>query len=92
MLAWSCFVWSCFVYYQPTRLSPRPGLLLLAARGEGVDEVVREFHESLAREPEGAVAVAAINALTNVLIRSTATTMMGVQKELNDAAASLQRS
>lgn len=44
------------------------------------------------REPDGAVAVAAIKALTAVLKRSTATTMMGVQKELNDAAASLQKS
>ena len=63
-----------------------------AATGEAVEEVVREFHETIVREPDGAVAVAAIKALTGVLKRSTATTMMGVQKELNDAAASLQRS
>ncbi|KAK9799744.1 hypothetical protein WJX73_008490 [Symbiochloris irregularis] len=64
-------------YYRPT--------------GEAVDEVVRDFHEAIVREPDGAVAVAAIKALTGVLKRSTATTMMGVQKELNDAAASLQK-
>ena len=56
-----------------------------------MEEVVREFHDILAREPDGAVAVAAISALTAVVKRSTATTMMGVQKALNEAAASLQR-
>lgn len=56
-----------------------------------MEEVVREFHEILSRDPEGAVAVAAITALTAVVKRSSATTMMGVQKELKDAAACLQR-
>jgi translation initiation factor eIF-2B subunit alpha len=38
-----------------------------------------------------AVAVAAIKALTGVIKNSTAQTMMGLEKELKDAAASLQR-
>lgn len=38
-----------------------------------------------------AVAVAAIKALTGVIKRSTAQTMMGLEKELKDAAAALQR-
>ncbi|KAI7843881.1 hypothetical protein COHA_002427 [Chlorella ohadii] len=56
-----------------------------------VDAVVREFHEALARSSDMAVAVAAITALTSVIKNSTAQTMMGLEKELKDAAASLQR-
>ena len=55
------------------------------------DAVVREFHEALARSSDIAVAVAAIQALTTVIRSSTATTMMGLEKDLKDAAASLQR-
>ena len=38
-----------------------------------------------------AVAVAAIKALTNVVTHSQAQTMMGLEKDLKDAAASLMR-
>lgn len=38
-----------------------------------------------------AVAVAAIRALTGVIRNSEAQTMMGLERELKDAAASLQR-
>lgn len=53
--------------------------------------VVREFHAALARAPDMAVAVAAIRALTGVIARSSARTMMGLERELRDAAAALQR-
>lgn len=43
------------------------------------------------RSPDMAVAVAAIRALTGVIKNSTAQTMMGLEKELKDAAAALQR-
>jgi translation initiation factor eIF-2B subunit alpha len=55
------------------------------------DAVVREFHEALARSSDMAVAVAAIQALTTVIRSSTATTMMGLERDLKDAAAALQR-
>lgn len=54
------------------------------------DGIVKEFHEALQRSPDTAVAVAAIKALTSVIRNSTAQTMMGLEKELKDAAASLQ--
>mmetsp|Transcript_22540 Transcript_22540/g.62533 ORF Transcript_22540/g.62533 Transcript_22540/m.62533 type:complete len:370 (+) Transcript_22540:152-1261(+) len=53
--------------------------------------VVREFHDALMRNPDMAVAVSAIKALTSVMKKSTATTMMGLEKELREAAASLSR-
>jgi translation initiation factor eIF-2B subunit alpha len=53
--------------------------------------VVREFHEALARSSDMAVAVAAIHALTTVIRNSTATTMMGLEKDLKEAASRLQR-
>lgn len=55
------------------------------------DAVVREFHEAMARSSDMAVAVAAITALTSVIRSSKASTMMGLEKELKDAALSLQR-
>jgi translation initiation factor eIF-2B subunit alpha len=55
------------------------------------DAIVREFHDALARSPDMAVAVAAIRALTSVVKNSSAQTMMGLEKELKDAAASLER-
>ncbi|WIA14590.1 hypothetical protein OEZ86_013078 [Tetradesmus obliquus] len=55
------------------------------------DSVVREFHEALNKSPDMAVAVAAIRALTGVISNSSAQTMMGLEKELKDAAAALQR-
>lgn len=64
---------------------------LHAPTSPNADAVVREFHEGLARSNDIAVAVAAIQALTTVIKKSTATTMMGINEELNDAAKSLQR-
>ncbi|CAL5220118.1 g2073 [Coccomyxa viridis] len=59
--------------------------------GPGSDVVVKDFHDALARSPDTAVAVAAIKALTAVIERSKETTMMGIERELKDAAASLER-
>uniref|UniRef100_A0A061S326 Translation initiation factor eIF2B subunit alpha n=1 Tax=Tetraselmis sp. GSL018 TaxID=582737 RepID=A0A061S326_9CHLO len=53
--------------------------------------VVREFHDALMRNHDMAVAVSAIKALTSVMRKSTATTMMGLEKELREAANSLER-
>ncbi|GBF99985.1 translation initiation factor eIF-2B subunit alpha [Raphidocelis subcapitata] len=53
--------------------------------------VVKEFADGLGRSPDLAVAVAAIRALTGVIKNSGAQTMMGLEKELKDAAAALQR-
>ncbi|BDA47107.1 Translation initiation factor eIF-2B subunit alpha [Coccomyxa sp. Obi] len=63
----------------------------LPGGSSGTEMVVRKFHDALARSPDTAVAVAAIKALTTVIERSTATTMMGLEKELKDAASSLER-
>lgn len=52
---------------------------------------LREFHEALAKGTDIAVAVAAIRALTAVIRRSSAQTMMGLGKELEEAAQALQR-
>lgn len=55
------------------------------------DVIVKDFHDALARHPNMAVAVAAIHALTLVVKNSSAQTMMGLEKELKDAASSLER-
>lgn len=55
------------------------------------DVIVKDFHDALARNPNMAVAVAAIHALTSVVKNSSAQTMMGLEKELKDAASSLER-
>ncbi|KAL6767098.1 hypothetical protein ACKKBG_A38570 [Auxenochlorella protothecoides x Auxenochlorella symbiontica] len=55
------------------------------------EAVVREFHEALSRSSDMAVAVAAITALTSVIRSSSASTVMGLEKELKDAANALQR-
>jgi len=52
---------------------------------------VKEFHDALAKSSEVAVAVAAIKALTAVIRNSTSHTIMGLTRELQDAAAALQR-
>ena len=65
--------------------------LMLYFGDVGNESVVGEFHEALNRSPDMAVAVAAIKALTNVVVRSQAQTMMGLEKDLKDAAASLIR-
>lgn len=59
--------------------------------GGGGESVVREFHDALSRSPDMAVAVAAIKALTQVVVHSKAQTMMGLEKDLKDAADSLTR-
>ena len=51
---------------------------------------VREFHLSQ-RSPDVAVAVAAIKALTQVIRHSSATTLMGLVKEVEEAASALQK-
>jgi translation initiation factor eIF-2B subunit alpha len=53
--------------------------------------VVKEFNDSLRESKDMAVAVAAIRALTSVIRNSNALTMMGLEKELKDAALALQR-
>lgn len=53
-------------------------------------DVVREFHDALAQSPDMAVAVAAIKALTSVIQRSSAQTMMGLDADLQAAAMALQ--
>ncbi len=52
---------------------------------------MKDFADGLGRAPDMAVAVAAIRALTGLIAASGAQTMMGLEKELKDAAAALQR-
>ena len=54
-------------------------------------QVVQEFKE-YQKDPEHAVAVAAIQALTGVIKKSTATTMMELQNDLKAAAQALKES
>ena len=53
---------------------------------------VREFLDALSKSSDVAMAVAAIRALTTVIRNSAAQTMMGLSKELEEAAQALQRS
>lgn len=53
--------------------------------------MVAEYLDALSKSPDLAVAVAAIQALTSIIRRSTAQTMMGLEKDLKDAANALQR-
>ena len=63
-----------------------------AAPGSANDAaVVKDFADGLSRAPDMAVAVAAIRALTGRIAASGAQTMMGLERELKDAAAALQR-
>ena len=55
------------------------------------DMAVREFHDCLSKSADVAVAVAAIRALTLVIRFSAAQTIMGLSKELEEAAQALQR-
>jgi hypothetical protein len=72
---------------------PRPLPRRPAAGSSSVNDaaVVKDFADGLDRSPDLAVAVAAIRALTGVIKKSGAQTMMGLEKELKDAAAALQR-
>ena len=54
--------------------------------------MVQDFVEELSHSTDLAVAVAAIRALTNVIQRSEAQTMMGLEKDLLDASRALQKS
>lgn len=54
-----------------------------------VPQVVQDF-QRYCQEPEAAVAVAAIRALADVIARCKATTLMGLQKELDKAAQELK--
>lgn len=60
-----------------------------ALPGEGLSEVVSEFLELLGKNPDMAVAVAAIKALASVVRKSQAQTIMGLEKELSEAAQAL---
>ncbi len=76
---------------QKRHLRGRSGRAHLCFAGTLNDIAVREFHDALSRDDDMAFAVAAICALTAVIKRSTAATLMGVSKELEDAAQALQR-
>ncbi|KAL4440747.1 hypothetical protein ABPG77_000456 [Micractinium sp. CCAP 211/92] len=80
-----------FSLHPSASASSEVGLAVPQRSAAEADVVVREFHEALARSSDMAVAVAAIQALTTVIKNSTAQTMMGLERELKDAAASLQR-
>ena len=56
-----------------------------------IDKLVKEYHTCLRDNPKMAVATAAINTLTTLIVQSKATTMMGLEKEIKEAAAALQR-
>ena len=66
-----------------------PVSVLAGLKGEA--EVVRAFYQALERSADVAVAVAAIKALTSVVTKSSATTLMGLEQEVKEAALSLQR-
>lgn len=50
---------------------------------------MRDYRHIQRQSSDTAVAVAAIKALTNVIVESKATTMMGLGKELEEAAQTL---
>ena len=56
-----------------------------------VDKLVREYQACLRENAKMAVATAAIKTLTSLIVMSEATTMMGLEKEIKEAAAALQR-
>ena len=55
------------------------------------EKAIKEFHDCLSKSPDVAVAVAAIRALTCVIRNSAAQTIMGLCKELEEAARALQQ-
>jgi translation initiation factor eIF-2B subunit alpha len=55
------------------------------------DKLVREYQACARDNPKMAVATVAIKTLTTLIIQSQATTMMGLEKEIKEAAAALQR-
>lgn len=56
-----------------------------------VDRLVREYQVCARDNPKMAVATVAIKTLTTLISQSQATTMMGLEKEIKEAAAALQR-
>ena len=59
-----------------------------------VDEkqlVTKDLHEELQKSSEVTVAVAVIRTLTRAIERSTATTVMGLEKDLNMATEELKK-
>jgi len=54
--------------------------------------VTKDLHEELQKNTEVTVAVAVIRALTRVIERSTATTVMGLEKDLHSATVELKES
>lgn len=58
---------------------------------EGMDGLTMEFRAIANDNPELAVSTVAIKVLTSVIEHSKATTMMGLEKEIKEAAAVLRR-
>ena len=56
-----------------------------------VDKLVREYQVCARDNPKMAVATVAIKTLTTLISQSQATTMMGLEKEIKEAAGALQR-
>lgn len=56
-----------------------------------IDKLVREYQTCARDNPKMAVATVAIKTLTSLITQSQATTMMGLEKEVKEAAAALQR-
>lgn len=58
---------------------------------EAMDGLTMEYRAIANENPELAVSTVAIKVLTSVIERSKATTMMGLEKEIKEAAAVLRR-
>lgn len=56
-----------------------------------LDRLVREYHVLARDNPKMAVATVAIKTLTALISQSEASTMMGLEKEIKEAATALQR-
>jgi hypothetical protein len=56
-----------------------------------IDKLVREYQMLAHDNQDMAVATVAIKTLTSLIQISQATTMMGLEKEIKEAAAALQR-
>uniref|UniRef100_A0A7S1HR32 Translation initiation factor eIF2B subunit alpha n=2 Tax=Eukaryota TaxID=2759 RepID=A0A7S1HR32_9EUKA len=63
-----------------------------ASEVSSVGLVTKDLHEELQKNTEVTVAVAVIRALTRVIERSTATTVMGLEKDLHSATVELKES
>jgi len=57
-----------------------------------LDRLVREYQVCANANPDLAVATVAIKSLTSLIVQSNASTVMGLEKEIKEAAAALQRS